>query len=102
MASSQVFSRLFVVWCVLHAVPHVAGRALALPALPLPLSTLTLLLAWGPTEVIRYAYYASREAAGDAPWALTWLRYSTFLVLYPLGVASEVALLWMALPHIKV
>ncbi len=25
------------------------------------------------------------------PYALLWLRYSTFVILYPLGVASEIS-----------
>ena len=32
---------------------------------------------------------------------MTWLRYSGFIVLYPLGVASELTMVWLALPTIK-
>lgn len=35
------------------------------------------------------------------PYPLLWLRYSTFIFLYPLGVASEMAMVWLALPHIR-
>lgn len=32
---------------------------------------------------------------------LKWLRYTMFIPLYPLGVASELALVWIALPAIR-
>lgn len=76
----------------------------------------TMLLAWSVTEVIRYAYFvcvlwgASKprsevgsEARGEGgdkssavPAWLSWLRYNTFFVLYPLGISSEVAVVWKA------
>lgn len=37
----------------------------------------------------------------NAPPVLVWLRYSAFLLLYPLGMASEVALLLHTLPEAK-
>lgn len=33
-------------------------------------------------------------------YPLVWLRYSGFLVLYPLGVASELTMVYFALPVI--
>lgn len=30
------------------------------------------------------------------PGFVTWLRYNTFYVLYPLGITSECALVWKA------
>ena len=30
------------------------------------------------------------------PGFVTWLRYNTFYVLYPVGIASECALIWKA------
>lgn len=36
-----------------------------------------------------------------SPYPLLWLRYSTFILLYPLGVASEMTMVWLALPHIR-
>jgi len=60
---------------------------------------------WGCTEVVRYAWYAAKllGALLGAPSVLplrphTWLRYSTFLLLYPLGVLGELLLLHAALP----
>lgn len=55
-----------------------------------------MLLAWSTTEVIRYSYFAMNLAYGGVPGWLTWLRYNTFFVLYPLGIASECLLVYAA------
>lgn len=54
-----------------------------------------MVLAWSITEVIRYAYFVVTIAGFDAP-ELTWLRYSTFYVLYPPGILSEAYLSYKA------
>ncbi|GFH20083.1 Very-long-chain (3R)-3-hydroxyacyl-CoA dehydratase, partial [Haematococcus lacustris] len=38
---------------------------------------------------------------GSVPYPLLWLRYSGFIVLYPLGVASELTMAYLAMPTIK-
>lgn len=45
-------------------------------------------IAWGITEVVRYSFYFLGLLGKDI-YALTWMRYSFFLVLYPLGVTGE-------------
>ncbi len=35
------------------------------------------------------------------PGLVLWARYSGFLVLYPLGVASELTVVWLALPRLR-
>jgi len=75
----QVFSRLFIVWPVLYALPQ-TRTSLGFPM---------LLAAWCPTEVIRYLFYFLGLI--DRPsQTLIYLRYTLFLGLYPLGVAGEV------------
>lgn len=57
--------------------------------------------AWSLSEVIRYPQYAL-NALGLCPRWLTWLRYSAFIPLYPIGaLCGEVLLLYQALPFIK-
>ncbi|KAH0827841.1 protein-tyrosine phosphatase-like protein [Lanmaoa asiatica] len=51
-----------------------------------------MVLAWSLTEVPRYSYYALGLLGLHSPPWLTWLRYSTFYILYPLGAGSEVLL----------
>jgi hypothetical protein len=40
-----------------------------------------------PAQVVRYNWYWTKITFNDAPYFLTWCRYSFFLILYPLGVA---------------
>ncbi|KAK4165355.1 hypothetical protein QBC43DRAFT_32419 [Cladorrhinum sp. PSN259] len=84
--SMQVASRLFLMWAVCW------------PFQPLNVSTWysSMLCAWATTEVIRYTYFVFKQF--DAvPGALHWLRYSAFLILYPIGISSEVAMTLKAL-----
>ncbi len=50
-------------------------------------------IAWGLTEIVRYSFYflglLGKEING-----LTFLRYSLFLALYPLGVTGEILILF--------
>ncbi|KAG6002462.1 hypothetical protein E4U21_003028 [Claviceps maximensis] len=81
----QVSSRLLLVWPVVNTWPFLAAS----PFYP------SMLLAWSVTEVIRYSYFAL-SLAGMLPPVLTWVRYTTFYVLYPLGITSECMLLYAA------
>lgn len=74
-------------------ITHFAG-------LSIELNLLTLLVAWSLSELIRYSFFALKEM-GVVPYNALWLRYSGFIALYPLGVASELAMVWLALPYIK-
>ena len=58
----------------------------------------TMLLAWSVTEVIRYSYFVFSLSGAGVPKLWTWLRYNTFLVLYPLGISSECWLVYQAIP----
>lgn len=81
----QVSSRFLLVWAVVDSFPFLALSPLYA----------SMLLAWSVTEVIRYSYFVT-SLAGCRPAPLTWLRYNTFFVLYPVGILSEVALVYMA------
>ncbi|WWC65579.1 uncharacterized protein I303_108197 [Kwoniella dejecticola CBS 10117] len=85
---SQVFSRVWTVWGVVEAVPEVSHSS--------PLFT-TMLFAWSFTEVIRYTYYFLNLLQIQSP-ILNWLRYTTFIPLYPLGASSEAFLAFSTLP----
>ncbi|XVF20123.1 hypothetical protein REPUB_Repub11eG0171200 [Reevesia pubescens] len=57
--------------------------------------------AWSLTEVIRYSQYAL-NVFGSCPSWLTYLRYTSFIVLYPMGLApGEMWLMYQAHPFIK-
>ena len=55
-----------------------------------------MLLAWSVTEVIRYSYFVWNLQGDGVPRFVTWLRYNTFYVLYPIGISSECVLIWKA------
>lgn len=58
-----------------------------------------MLLAWCLVEVIRYPFLGVKTVT-TPPYFLTWLRYSLFYVLYPLGVHGEMVVLRSAIPSI--
>jgi very-long-chain (3R)-3-hydroxyacyl-CoA dehydratase len=57
-----------------------------------------MLIAWSLTEVVRYSYFTF-ALNGYIPSILTWLRYNLFFVLYPLGISSEMALVYKSIPE---
>ena len=85
----QLSSRVFILWLIAERISEVQ-REFALT---------TMVLAWSLTEVPRYFYFAY-SAQTKPPSALVWIRYSTFLPLYPLGASSEWFVLYKALPYI--
>lgn len=85
----QVYSRVFLVFGVLLT----TSGAPVSPGLPL------CLLAWSITEIVRYSYYGL-NLINAVPQKLTFLRYSTFLVLYPVGVTGELLCMYYALDEI--
>ncbi|GMN33978.1 hypothetical protein TIFTF001_004449 [Ficus carica] len=104
----QIGSRLYVTWGILWSFPETRNHMLVS----------SLVISWSITEakfreritpvvstffayIIRYSFFGMKEALGSAPSWLMWLRYSTFLVLYPTGIASEVGLIYVALPYIQ-
>ncbi|KAI9479563.1 tyrosine phosphatase-like protein [Zychaea mexicana] len=84
----QVASRLFLVWGVNYIFPEVQSHW----------AFSTMMIAWSVTECIRYSYY-TLNLIGQVPKFLTWARYNFFLVLYPLGVGSELMMVYQALPY---
>nr|AGN32874.1 protein tyrosine phosphatase [Trypanosoma rangeli] len=59
-----------------------------------------MVVAWSLSEVIRYAYYATSLLDVKSK-PLTWLRYSAFMLLYPVGISGEIGCFYKALPYIK-
>ncbi|KAJ6678776.1 PTPLA DOMAIN PROTEIN [Salix viminalis] len=87
----QIGSRLYLTWVILYSVPEIQSHFLVT----------SLVISWSITESIRYSFFGMKEVLGFAPSWLMWLRYSTFLLLYPTGISSEVGLIYFALPSIK-
>jgi very-long-chain (3R)-3-hydroxyacyl-CoA dehydratase len=87
--ATQVFSRVVVVWTILYKVPSSRSS----------IGVLMLLVAWSITEVIRYSFYAL-GLIKSVPFILTWMRYTFFIILYPMGASGEVLTMLAALPEI--
>ncbi|KAI6227098.1 Very-long-chain (3R)-3-hydroxyacyl-CoA dehydratase [Aphelenchoides besseyi] len=87
---TQVFSRVFVVWCILNKVPS-SRDSIGVPM---------LLVAWSITEVVRYSFYAL-NLLNAVPHFLVWCRYTFFIALYPLGASGEVITMLAALNEIS-
>ncbi|KAG7172753.1 very-long-chain (3R)-3-hydroxyacyl-CoA dehydratase hpo-8-like [Homarus americanus] len=87
MVLPQVASRLIVLWPVLCAVEETHN------SIGVPL----LLIAWSVTEVIRYSFYFL-NILKQVPYTLTFLRYTLFIILYPVGVTGEMLCVYTALP----
>jgi len=88
----QVLSRVIIVCGVLLATPF--DYAASSPGLPLSL------IAWSVTEIIRYSYYFG-NLIEYIPYFLSWLRYSTFIVLYPIGITGELMCLYAATKYAR-
>ncbi|XBH80692.1 hypothetical protein VPH35_106385 [Triticum aestivum] len=87
----QLIGRMFVTWDVLWSFPETRPHILVT----------SLILAWSIAEVIRYPYYGMKETFGFSHFWLLWLRYNMFLILYPIGMLSEVGLIYVTLPYMK-
>lgn len=103
----QVASRILVVWAVMDLFPelivtkNVWGRDTA-GARGTPYAFAGCVLAWGITEIIRYGFFVWKEGISSRiPGWLTWLRYNTFFVLYPIGISSECWLMYSTIEPAK-
>ncbi|KAJ5661997.1 uncharacterized protein N7477_009613 [Penicillium maclennaniae] len=84
---TQVFARSVQVWAINYAFPDVTATSLAYPA---------MLFAWATADAIRYLYFVIVLAEYPVPRPLKWLRYSLFIILYPVGISSEWWLMYQA------
>ena len=81
----QVGSRFGIVWVATYFYPTVAYS---------PWYS-SMLLAWSTTEVVRYLFFAL-TLADYQPYPICWMRYSGFYILYPIGISSELAMMYFA------
>jgi len=86
LVSKNSNSRVYVVWAILYMCPT-SQLSIGFPL---------LLFAWTITEIIRYSMYAV-SLVGNPPFFLTWLRYTFFIIAYPVGVSGELICMYTAL-----
>jgi len=94
----QVLSRVTVLYCLLdmfeEAVVPITIGEFVVPHVSL------MLFAWCFAEIPRYLFLAV-NSIGTPPYILTFIRYSGFLILYPLGVFGELCVFYQAIGVIK-
>ncbi|KAI3327042.1 PTPLA-domain-containing protein [Xylariaceae sp. AK1471] len=96
----QVGGRNLVVWTVMRQFPdllfasdgHGNGNSRGYGRY----GVLGCVLAWGCSDVLRYAFFVAQLVSKAPDW-LKWLRYSAFVVLYPVGFLSEASLVYIGL-----
>ncbi|KAF0698799.1 Aste57867_10588 [Aphanomyces stellatus] len=86
----QVSSRLFNVWVILVLCPDARYHW----------GFIMTMLTWSVTEVPRYAFYALSLLDAVPDW-LFFLRYHTYIVLYPSGLIGEMSCILKALPFLS-
>lgn len=59
-----------------------------------------LFIIWASVEVIRYPYYLSQLFELEIS-LLTWLRYSVWIILYPLGILCEGVIILRNIPYFE-
>lgn len=59
-----------------------------------------LVLTWAIADVSRYQLYFLRSLDRKPPQWLRWLRYSDFILQYPLNILAEAYFVYCALPHL--
>lgn len=69
---------------------------LAIPEIKAAAPAGIMIIAWSLSEIIRYPWYAA-QLKGTCPFWLTWLRYTMFIPLYPIGVLGEILSIYNAL-----
>jgi len=80
--AAQVLSRILVLVCInVFIINH-------WNAIFFQTGVVVVSFAWGITELVRYSLYFL-SLFDKQPAALLWMRYSFFIVLYPLGVTGE-------------
>ncbi|KZT56148.1 PTPLA-domain-containing protein [Calocera cornea HHB12733] len=87
VTTMQVFSRYALVWGIADYYDQAQENPLYA----------SMVFAWSVTEVIRYAWYALNLCNIKLAW-LTYIRYTFFYVLYPVGASSEAFVMFSTLP----
>lgn len=89
----QVYSRLLVVWGIWQFLPNSPANT--------HWTYISVQIAWALSELIKYNYHL-QSFKGEIPYWLVYLRYTAFIVLYPIGVGSEMTIMYLSLDEAKV
>ncbi|XP_023943202.1 very-long-chain (3R)-3-hydroxyacyl-CoA dehydratase [Bicyclus anynana] len=86
----QVSGRAFVLFAMIESEPRMQTKPVVC----------YLFIIWSTIEVIRYPYYISQLYKKDI-YILTWLRYTMWIPLYPLGMLCESIVILRNIPYFE-
>jgi len=86
----QVGGRFIVLFCLIEAEPRIQTK----PAI------FYLVMSWSAVELFRYPYYMARVYNKDIG-IITWLRYTLWIPLYPLGFICEGVIILRNIPYFE-
>lgn len=86
----QVFGRCFVLFCMIDAEPRMQTKPVVM----------YLFAAWCCMEIVRYPYLMMRVYGKQLP-LLTWLRYTMWIPLYPIGFICEGIVILRNIPYFE-
>lgn len=86
----QVSGRAFVLFVMIEAEPRMHTKPVVF----------YLFVMWSMIEVVRYPYYISQLYKKDF-YILTWLRYTMWIPLYPIGIICEAIVILRNIPYFE-
>jgi len=86
----QVSGRAFILFAMVEAEPRMQTKPVIF----------YLFLVWASIETVRYPYYLSQLFNVDL-YMLTWLRYTMWIPLYPLGILCEGIICLRNIPYFE-
>lgn len=86
----QTCGRAFVLFCMIDAEPRMQSKPVVF----------YLFMIWSSVELIRYPYYIAQMYKLEI-YLLTWLRYTIWIPLYPLGVLCEGVIILRNIPFFE-
>lgn len=90
MTFVQVMGRNFIIFAMIEGEPRIQTKPVIF----------YLYIVWSSVEVIRYPFYITQLYKKEI-YLLTWLRYSIWLPLYPLGVLCESVIIVRNIPYFE-
>ncbi|XP_013164422.1 PREDICTED: very-long-chain (3R)-3-hydroxyacyl-CoA dehydratase-like, partial [Papilio xuthus] len=86
----QTSGRAFVLFVMIEAEPRMQTKPVVF----------YLFLIWGLIEVVRYPFYITQIYKKEI-YLLTWLRYTLWIPLYPLGILCESIVILRNIPYFE-
>ncbi|XP_053998200.1 very-long-chain (3R)-3-hydroxyacyl-CoA dehydratase 3 [Hylaeus anthracinus] len=87
---AQVGGRSFILFCMIEAEPRMQTKPVVF----------YLFLVWSTVEIVRYPYYITQLLKIEISF-LTWLRYTIWMPLYPLGFLCEGIIILRNIPYFE-